>query len=301
MDSFFERLEKESAWLNTVQLGEWLHGHRPSGLCYLPSASYMEMGEWALPPSDQKALHEAKEILTEQGREDLVRFVRGSHWPNFFVRYPESNLMHKRILHLSRDAHAAKNDEALDHIWQAQCNCPFWHGVFGGVYLGHIRDANTGNIAAADALLHPGPRPVDERDWDFDGVPEACLRSGQQTVVVDLEQGEILHWELPGQSWHLTHVVATRPEAYHEDLAHAEDEEDETSNIHDAVRVKDARVLEKPIVYDTRLRLAAQDVPGASNTASWRKQRHLAPTYELQEVTDIAVSWTGSAGTRVFA
>lgn len=28
-----------------------------------------------------------------------------------------------------------------DSLWKAQCNCGYWHGVFGGIYLPHIRKA----------------------------------------------------------------------------------------------------------------------------------------------------------------
>ena len=258
VDDFFNRLEQESSWISTVHLGAWRRDHEPESLAYLPSSSYMEMGEWSLPPGDQLEMERAKAILHESGGEELVRFLRGGHWRDFLVRYPEVNLLHKRLLHLSKEAHRQHNLEAIDHIWQAQCNCPFWHGVFGGVYLEHIRHANFGHMAKADALLFPGAQPPDVRDWDYDGRDEVCLRSaGHLAIVAPGRGGDIQHWDLRLQGWHLTHAVARRPEAYHQSLTH--DDGAGVRSIHDAVRVKDESVLGEVLRYDRGMRLAAQD------------------------------------------
>ena len=45
-----------------------------------------------------------------------------------------------------------QEQEALDHVWAAQCSCGYWHGVFGGVYLGHIRAANYAHLLAAEEI-----------------------------------------------------------------------------------------------------------------------------------------------------
>jgi alpha-amylase len=265
VDSFFARLEAESHWIGTVHLGDWRRQHPPKSLVYLPATSYMEMGEWSLPPEGQHDLERAKAILRAHGGGDLEPMLRGGHWRNFLVRYPEVNLLHKRSLHLSRDAHRLANDEALDQVWQAQCNCPFWHGVFGGVYLENIRNANFGHLAHADALLHPGTEPPDIRDWDYDGVDEVCLRSAEHlAIVAPARGGRIEQWDLRQRAWNMTHVVARRPEAYHAGLGEGGDAE--VRNIHDSVKVKDPEVLRRGFQYDRGLRLAAQDTiiaPGA--------------------------------------
>jgi alpha-amylase len=258
VDSFFARLEAESHWISTVHLGRWQREHDPKSLVYLPTTSYMEMGEWSLPPREQHEMERAKAILHDHGGDGLERFFHGGHWRNFLTRYPEVNLLQKRSLHLSRDAHKQHNDAALDHIWQAQCNCPFWHGVFGGVYLENIRHANFGHLSMADAELFPGHQPPDVRDWNFDGKDEVCLRSANELVTVAPGTGgEIEHWDLRERGWNLTHVMARRPEAYHQGLGMGHD--DSVRNIHDQVRVKDPEVLRRGFQYDRGMRLAAQD------------------------------------------
>ncbi|HXU24863.1 MAG TPA: alpha-amylase/4-alpha-glucanotransferase domain-containing protein [Tepidiformaceae bacterium] len=258
VEGFFARLEAESHWIGTVHLGDWRETEPADGLAYLPSTSYMEMGEWSLPPEQRHKLERAKAILRQNGGDELVPFVSGGHWRNFLVRYPEVNLLQKRALILSREAHRQGTAAAIDHVWQAQCNCPFWHGVFGGVYLENIRNANFGHLAAADEALFPGSQPPDVRDWDVDGHDEVCLRSNDQLVVVDPNSGgEILHWDLRHRGWHLTHAVARRPEAYHEGLSHLD--AGDVRNIHDGIQVKDPAALDSVFHYDRGLRVAAQD------------------------------------------
>ncbi len=63
--------------------------------------------------------------------EEAKPFVRGGIWRNFLVKYPESNYLHKRILHLSRrfDTDAKRALPAYDHLLQSQCNDVFWQAA----------------------------------------------------------------------------------------------------------------------------------------------------------------------------
>lgn len=268
VDDFFEALERESSWLHTVHPGEWRQQRPAEGLIYLPTMSYMEMGEWALPPAAQHDLARAKQILEHGGGKDLEWFLRGGNWRNFLVRYPEANLLQKRAMELSRQARERHQAGALDHVWQAECNCPYWHGVFGGVYLENIRHANFGHLAKADAALFAGSQPPEIRDWDFDGHDEAGLRSDRHfALVAPSSGGQILQWELRDAGWNMTHVVALRPEAYHAALQDSLKSGGGIHNIHGETRIKDPRVLTYPLRYDHAMRVAAQDTvlaPGAS-------------------------------------
>jgi hypothetical protein len=41
-----------------------------------------------------------------------------------------------------RDPPKAKlREKAETHLYRGQCNWPYWHGVFGGMYLPHLRSA----------------------------------------------------------------------------------------------------------------------------------------------------------------
>src|SRR5437879_5697104 len=125
------------------------------GLAYLPTASYREMEGWALPP--EAALRLAR-LERDLGEERLAgpdgALVRGAHWRNFFVRYAESNWMHKKMQALSALCRRSGEPAAARRaIGRAQCNDAYWHGVFGGLYLPHLRHAIWRHLALADGEL----------------------------------------------------------------------------------------------------------------------------------------------------
>ena len=73
-----------------------------SGRVYLPTASYQEMGEWALPTDAGRALEEAKRDLGPlDGGARLVALLRGGFWRNFLVKYPEVAEIYWKMLRLS--------------------------------------------------------------------------------------------------------------------------------------------------------------------------------------------------------
>ncbi len=156
LSDFFTALEENSDWLTVSTPGSYLESHAPLGRADLPTASYTEMMEWALPTRVRQRYHE---VLKEfSPRPEVLCFLRGGSWRGFFRKYPESNLLHKKMLRVSARIAAAPvrrdgsktNDELLmahDLLLRAQCNDAYWHGIFGGIYAPHLR---TGTIAALD-------------------------------------------------------------------------------------------------------------------------------------------------------
>jgi hypothetical protein len=110
---------------------------------YLPLSSYREMGEWTLPVEKR-----FKYDYTKEKYPDAV--LAGGIWHNFFIHYPESNLIHKRMLFLSNKINDFKikfpemqnsinYKNAINELFKSQANDAYWHGVFGGIYLPHLR------------------------------------------------------------------------------------------------------------------------------------------------------------------
>jgi len=180
VDEFFSALEANADWLRTVTPTGWLAEHPPIGRVYIPTGSYAEMGEWALPPEEAvvyaAALHEAQEEHRPE-----VRWLRGAMWRNFQVRYREINDLHKQMLRTSElvaaMAPGADRDAALDRLLAGQSNDPYWHGLFGGIYLPDLRLANHGNLIAAEDIALGGGVPPSglQLDLDLDGLPEVLL------------------------------------------------------------------------------------------------------------------------------
>ena len=67
MERFFEALEENADWLQTVHPTAWLAEHPPIGRAYVPTGSYAEMGEWSLPPDESRAYSAALHHATDDG------------------------------------------------------------------------------------------------------------------------------------------------------------------------------------------------------------------------------------------
>jgi alpha-amylase len=112
---------------------------------------------------------------------------------------------------------------ATEHLYQGQSNDTYWHGVFGGVYINHLRLATWEHLIAAEDLAWHGPTASEIVDADLDGRPDVRLRADGQLVVVDLAEGAgIGEWDLRAPRHALTAVMRRRPEASHLRLLAAE-------------------------------------------------------------------------------
>ena len=167
---FFDEVSSDEK-IEVLLYSEYLERFRPRGLVYLPIASYFEMSEWSLPAEQAKLFVEFVDWLKARGVFERYRvFVRGGIWKNFFFKYPEGNYMHKRMLMVSKLVR--NNPEARRFILRAQCNDAYWHGVFGGIYLPHLRRAVWENIIRANTFVSSGSFV---KDIDFDGLEEVFI------------------------------------------------------------------------------------------------------------------------------
>jgi alpha-amylase len=230
VEDFFDALDENASWLSTTRPSDWLAAHPPVGRVYVPTGSYAEMGEWVLPPAESRAfaaaLHHARdEHLPE------ARWLRGGFWRNFQVKYREINDLHKQMLRASAKVAAmpegSAKDAARDHLYRGQSNDCYWHGLFGGIYIAHMRAATFEHLIAAedaaDATLGVATA-AELADLDLDGRDEVRLATPGQVVVVELDEGAgIGSWDLRAARHALTAVLRRRPEAYHDTLRAAEE------------------------------------------------------------------------------
>ena len=194
--------------------------HVPSGgLAYLPSASYREMEGWSLPAEPQNALHQLEQGAGEErlaGVEGAL--LRGGHWKHFLVKYPEANRLHKMAAALSALCHR-RGDPAAPRraVARAQCNDAYWHGVFGGLYLPHLRGALWAELAHAEALLRDGePIAWEVLDLDADGHDEIWVHSAHCSVLVAPARGGAIEvCTRFAERRNLADTLTRRREAYH--------------------------------------------------------------------------------------
>jgi alpha-amylase len=94
----------------------------------------------------------------------------------------------------------AARTAAMDHLHRGQSNDCYWHGLFGGIYISHMRLATYEHlIAAEDAAdeIIGWPRISQQLDLDLDGLPEAYLADpGQVVTVKPSEGGGIGSWDI---------------------------------------------------------------------------------------------------------
>ena len=190
-----------------------------AGLAYLPTASYREMESWSLPPDGALRLAQLERDLGEariNGPDGAL--VRGAHWRNFLVKYSESNRMHKKMLALSALCRRAGDPaEARRAVGRAQCNDAYWHGVFGGLYLPHLREAIWRNLSEAEGRLRHGePLGWDLLDLDGDGHDEVWVHSDQFSGVVSPWRGGALEeYTVFRTGINFAAALTRRLEAYH--------------------------------------------------------------------------------------
>ncbi len=180
--------------ISTQHYRDFHAAEKTRGIVYLPTTSYIEMNEWTLPVESANAYADLiKQAQSSGWYEHKKAFLRGGIWKNFFSRYPESNWMHKRMLGLSeRLARLPVNQqtkEMQEKLYQSQANDAYWHGMFGGLYLPHLRRAVYRNIVELEAMLDTcNPRSAYfTEDMDFDGVKEVFLQNGIIQAVLKLD------------------------------------------------------------------------------------------------------------------
>ncbi len=190
-----------------------------AGLAYLPTASYREMEQWALPPAAGGRLRELEDELThDRMRGPEGALVRGSHWHHFFVKYPEINRLHKKMARLSALTRERGNpSEAREAIGRSQCNDAYWHGVFGGSYLPHLRNSAWYWLARAEGSLRRGEGlEVETADLDLDGHDEIWIHSRAFSAVIAPTRGGALEeFTTFSDNVNRADVLTRRLEAYH--------------------------------------------------------------------------------------
>ncbi|MBN2418993.1 MAG: DUF1926 domain-containing protein [Deltaproteobacteria bacterium] len=264
LERFFKAVEENGDWLRTTLPCDYLSSHAPKGRIYLPQASYEEMTEWALPAGRSHALETIIKRLKNDGLWDEWRpFVRGGIWDNFLVKYYETNRMHKKMLFLSEKSTTNKN--AQIPIWRAQCNCAYWHGVFGGLYLGHLRRAIQENLIEAQKVLleenneKPGYCLT---DIDKDGHDEIIINNSSMSIGISPAMGgNIFDISFFPCTYNLTDTLTRRKEAYHYDInvnnSGGNTSENGIASIHDIHKKIDN--IEELLVYDHYPRVSLLD------------------------------------------
>ena len=265
----FVRGVLESDRIETLTFREHRARAASRGIVYLPTASYVEMNEWTLPAPaarDYAALV-AREKAAERYEADKP-FLRGGIWRNFMSRYPEVNWMHKRMLQLSGRIAAlprgTPSDLARRLLHLGQANDAYWHGLFGGLYLPHLRRAVYAALveleARLDAVVPRAPRV--RTDLDADGVDELFLQNGELQAVVRLDgSASLVELDAYALAQNFGDTLRRHAEHYHGKALEAQGSSHDGPGIasaHDRVRFKHP-IAAEDLVPDVHARTIFRD------------------------------------------
>jgi alpha-amylase len=272
--NFFDLLVQNGDWIQSVTPSEVLDTTAPLGRVYLPEGSYREMTEWVLPTEQ---LGEYVQVRREMEHDErwprLARFMRGGFWRNFRVKYPEANEMYTRMMMVSKKLQEAISagaprdlvEQARMHLYRGQCNCAYWHGAFGGVYLPHLRNAIFNQLIKADTLLNLALNKGDQwvevasDDYNFDGWKEVQLAGDHLLALVAPGRGGMLYeLDVRPIAHNLLATFTRKPEAYHRKILGGGDGRNDVAGVSDKVIFKQEG-LDERIQYDNTSRKSLVD------------------------------------------
>ncbi len=282
MESFMRTMRelRDAGEVILSRFDDALRATPSAGLAYLPSASYREMEGWSLPPDPARALLRLEHAWGEKRLAGVEGgLLRGGHWRNFLAKYPESNRLHKAMLALSALCRA-KGDpvDARRAVGRAQCNDAYWHGVFGGLYLPHLRAPLWAQLADAERMLREGEAlEVEALDFDADGHVEHWIHSSSMSALVAPARGGAVEMVMDfAARINLVDVMTRHREAFHEPL--------------DAGQDSAAAPAEEPAEHQKGM-ASIHDIEGAllerpavdTETRAWFVDRLVGPTTSAQD------------------
>ncbi len=225
LENFFEFLENTD-WLELTLFSEFLKKNSPEKLVYLKSASYQEMLEWS-----------------------------GGFFRNFFVKYIEANYLHKRMYYVSKNTQRLSTpakEKARYYLFKAQNNDAYWHGIFGGLYLNHLRNSVYFNLIKAEKIIDVHLALSLKEDIDFDGYSEYIIKNNYQKIFFS-KHSHILEWDLLEKEINLINTLTRVREPYHEvifERNRASQENSTVKSIHEHKEIKESG-LENFLIYDS--------------------------------------------------
>jgi len=213
----------------------------------IPQTSYCEMMDWA------------------QG-----------NFKNFFKIYPEANIMRNRMLtvsediekidarHLADENQKSMHKEACIELYKAQSGCAYWHGIFGGLYINHLRQGVYKHLINAQKKLETLSKYkgiyLRMHDFDNDDKEEVILGNRFFDLYIKPDNaGSIFGFDNKVKSYNMVNTITRKRESYHSKLfgkkrtslndVKSDIENNKYIDIHDVLGIN-GRNLKKYLIYD---------------------------------------------------
>lgn len=229
LKSFFDCLEKNDSNVETNILNDYFTNTKPKGRIYL------------------SLVHKSKH--TPDCR----------YWKHTLVKYPEANLLHKKMLRVSKKINSAKEGKSRfkvikeminnshELLLKGQTNNSYWDNDLAGIYLPEERFITYENLIKAENLIERASSKnlnwvqVSESDYDCDGNDEIIIETETQNVYLSPALGgAILEHDYRPLNINLINTISRRYENYHESL-------------------EDSQFKDSKLVYDKYLKVSLLD------------------------------------------
>jgi len=243
--------------ITTQHYSKYMQKNHSLGLAYLNNTSYFEMGEWSLKSRQTLGLEELKNRVGSEYFNNIgIVFIKGGIWKNFFIKYHESNYIHKRMLYFSL-RQKSLNTDALESLYKLQTNDVFWHGIFGGLYLPNLRDNAYKYILEIEKSRDVNGIDTEILDIDKDGYNELKVLTKNLSMLFSTKNGaQMVEFGSFDTLFNWQNTLMRREEAYHDKLLHPKkvdykeiNKDNEISTIHDnSLFVNED--LKKELIYD---------------------------------------------------
>tara|TARA_Y100001970_G_scaffold53207_1_gene67298 strand:+ start:3272 stop:5278 length:2007 start_codon:yes stop_codon:yes gene_type:complete len=240
--NFLSLINKNLDTIKIQTFSQYLSSNNPKEKIYMPTSSYSEMDQWTL-PSNLAVEYDNLNLSSELSK--FKFFLKGGMWRNFLTKYSESNWMINRANYLS-----TLTDDILikKNIWAAQCNCAYWHGVFGGLYLPHLRHGLYEKIIEAEKMMD-----IEDGffDIDLDGNKELLLSNDYLKLFISPINGSIRELDLIKHHFNLVNTMRRYKEFYHMNILNQTQDvidNNETHSIHN--QSADGLEIKNDIIFD---------------------------------------------------
>jgi alpha-amylase len=226
----------DNPWIHNLTLSEYFEKFEPHGLVYMPTASYDKMSYWVLPTPERISLEHLLELAKNKKiahADELIKFLHGGFWRQFLVKYYEANNMHKKMMYVRDKLRWVENQwgrtdrtkEALKEIFKAQCNDPYWHGQFGGIYFGFMRRNIYQYLIQAEKIIEEVCQETQKItpkvvliDLDKDGREEILMETALITLYFHpFRGGSVFEIDHKEKGFNIQNTFQRRKEAYYKD------------------------------------------------------------------------------------
>lgn len=194
LNNFLQLIHKNNDFIETNLLNSYFTNNKPNGRIYLSAIQSTSENE---------------------------------QWKKFLLDYHESNLLHKKMLRVSKKINAAKEgksrfkvikemiNQAHDLLLKGQSNYAYWTNSFGGIYSSQERHNTYSNLIKAENLIDAASKhgskwiQVYEIDYDCDGHDEIIVETELQNIYISPALGgTILEHDYRPANINLTNTVS---------------------------------------------------------------------------------------------